>query len=474
MTQIRDRGPTELPRATERERPLSDGEARELLKSVAGDRQKVADLIRIEVRELAPQTQQLLSQVVARELKGQLPAPLMEALVRGQAGPDLLQNLTNRLANAAAESERYGQARTPDSARAQAGDSSTPQQSLRWSQFVQATTHIPSAHLRDRAGSAAPKGEGTSLAELLGQRAHAHGGPGLRNPKLIDLGMEGLSPAQRDLLLRACVGEALADKLRDLGVQDPLMLVKAGAMPDGRAELAEALDMGRGELLTLLLRTELLKIGPGRNGELGIRPELLLALKDAGIAMLGTLAALRALPAEQLAVIYALLRYGASGFKKTMKGSRPPVKRDLIHWARTAGRRGSEIMLTDLEGRSGPLSRGDAEELVQAWYLENLLWDTLQRGKKQLDELRERRREREEREREREQQGKDGEQSPAEGLELQYDSERQDRLVCFWITDYNTDPLHTGTIRRMYVCIDPDTGAILPQELEAEVLPSPR
>src|SRR5206468_2534499 len=120
-------------------------------------------------------------------------------------------------------------------------------------------------------------------------------GPGLRSPKLVERGLETLSPAQRDLLLRAAVGEGLALRLKDLGVTDPLLLVKAGALPEGRAALAEALGMDRGKLLTLLLRTELLKVGGGKNGELGIRPDLLGPLYHSGIAMLGTLAFLRAL-----------------------------------------------------------------------------------------------------------------------------------------------------------------------------------
>jgi hypothetical protein len=477
MTQIRDPrvDARERAREAERDRRMSDDQVRDLIKDVAKERVRASELAHVEVRDLPVSTQQLLSQLVARELKGQLPGPIMEALLAGQAGTDLLQGLTTRLANAAAERERYGQASTPESARAQATDTSTPQQALRWTQFVQRSQHVPGSLLRDRAGSAAPKGEGTTLAELIGQRSRA-GGPGLRTPRLVERGIENLSPAQRDLLLRACVGDKLAQRLGELGIQDPLMLVKAGAHPDGRAQLADALGMDRGKLLTLLLRTELLKIGGGKHGELGIRPDLLGPLGGAGIGMLGTLAALRSLPNDQLSIIYALLRHGASGFARTMAGGRPPVKRDLLHWARSASRKGSEIMLADLEGHPGALSRGDAQELIQAWYLENLLWDALQNGRRYLEEQKRERRERDAQGDEgAEQEGEhEGAADDQDDIELAYDHDRQDHLMCFWITDYTTDSLRRDTVRRMYVCVDPDTGAILPQRIEADILPSPR
>jgi hypothetical protein len=38
--------------------------------------------------------------------------------------------------------------------------------------------------------------------------------------------------------------------------------------------------------------------------------------------------------------------------------------------------------------------------------------------------------------------------------------------MCFWITDFNADSSNPGGIRRMYVCIDPDSGAIIPQAIE--------
>lgn len=298
-------------------------------------------------------------------------------------------------------------------------------------------------------------------------------GAGLRSPKLVERGMADLSPGQRDLLMKAAFGEKLAGKLRELGVGDPLALVKAGALPKDRAALAEALGMDRGALLSLLMKTELLKIGGGKNGEVGIRPDLLGPLGQAGIAMLGTLAVLRAMPRDELSLLYGLLRRAAGGFENTMKGQRAPMKRDVVHWAKTAARRPSDILLAEWDEKRGGLSRGDAQELIAAWYQENLLWDALARAKREAVEQNERDRERrDERQRERERDDdNEREQERAAELEMQYDHEREDRLMCFWVTDYNTNPALPEAMRRMYVCIDPDSGAIIPQTIEAELLP---
>ena len=121
-------------------------------------------------------------------------------------------------------------------------------------------------------------------------------------------------------------------------------------------------------------------------------------------------------------------------------------------------------------------------ELVQAWYLENLLWDELAGQRRRAAQERERQqlqRDREQRERER----RDGERRREEDddhadwvdddivPELQYDQERDDRLMCFWISDNSSDPENPGT-KRMYVCVDPDTGAIIPQYIEKEDAPT--
>jgi hypothetical protein len=222
------------------------------------------------------------------------------------------------------------------------------------------------------------------------------------------------------------------------------------------------------------MRAELLKIGPGRNGELPVRPEFLVGLQQAGISMLGTLAALRGLSFDELKRIYNKLRNDAGGFANVMKGGRVPVKRDLIHWARTAARRKSDILLADSEEHHGRgMAKDDAMELIAAWYLENLLWDELLQSEQQKRLRIERdRQQREDRERQQqEDQRRDDEE--AEWFEesivpdLEYDEQREDRLMCFWVTDESPDPLNPG-LRRMYVCVDPDTGAIIPQYIDKE------
>ncbi len=492
MTQIHDRQARALEAHVKdagRGRVHTTQDVRDLIKGIVKDQLSAAALAQVVVKELPADGQQLLGKFVAHELRGQLPQQVLTALVQAQVGPDMLQQLVQRLANSASpdQQQRFGQATTPDAARAQASDGSMPQQALRWSSFVQRVTHVPGGQVtQDRAGSAVPKGEGATLAELIGARAREAGGPGLRNPKLVERSLVDLSPTQRALLMKAAFGEKLGGQLLQLGIGDPLQLVKAGSLPQDRATLAESLGMDRGKLLSLLFRAEMLKIGPGKNGELGVRPDLLPALAKSGVAMLGTLAALRSLPREQLSVIYGLLRGETSGFANTMKGARPPVKRDLQHWARTAARRPSDILLTDYDEKRG-LSKGDAQELIQAWYLENLLWDTLQKAKQYAEE--ERRKDRRDRERSeegerREREGGDGERDEPEqqrgpsqdddGLDFEFDTERGDHLMCFFITDYNTDPSRPESMRRMYVCIDPDTGAILPQQVEATLDRAPK
>jgi len=483
MVEIRNRGEVELRerlRDVEHDRRRGEDDFKLLLKEIIRDKAKAADLSRVDVKSLGAQSQQQLGRLIAEELRGQLPAALAQALIAGQVGPEMLQNLAQRLANAAGPdaNARVGHAATPDAARSQASDGAMPQQALRWTQFVQRTTHVPAGQLHDRAGSASPKGEMATLTELIGQRAKATTGAGLKSPKLVERALSDLSPGQRTALMRATFGDKLAGQLLALGIKDPLSFVKAGILPGERAALAGELGLDRGKLLTLLMQAELLKIGPGRNGEMGIRPDLLGPLYKAGIAMLGTLSALRAMPRDELTFLYSLLRRGAGGFGNAIKGSRPPVKRDLVHWARTAARRPSDILLSDSEQRQGPVSRGDAQELISAWYLENLLWETLARRRDEIMARQERILGADDEERRRAQSDEQDERRDAEGREasqdgadLEYDARRDDKLICFWITDFNTDPMLPAAMRRMYVCVDPDTGAIIPQQVEADLLP---
>ncbi len=476
MAEVRDARADLLDRAhdTTRERGRADDQVRDLVKAVQKDRSRAVELARVDLRSLESGTQQLVGRLLAEQLRGQLPPALTQSLVAGQVTVDLMERLAQRLANSQSQEpqNRFGRAQSPEMARELASDRSVPQQALRWTQFVQKTQHIPRAEVQQRSGVASPKGEGTALAEILSGKGGVLG-PGLRAPRLVERGMGDLSPAQRQLLMRATFGETLARELTRLGIGDPLAFVRAGSLPETRAELALALNMPRARLLGLLMQAELLRLGPGKNGELALHPELLGALRHAGIAMLGTLAALRGMTRQDLTSLYNLMRAAKGDLTRVKRGGRPPVKRDLAHWARAAARKPSEILLPDVARQN--LSRAEAQELVQAWYTENLLWDTLAQARRRQEELaqgRDRaRRERGDEQQRGQDQRQDGDPAWADDpfLELTPDEGRGDHLMCFWVTDYNTNPLLPGGVRRMYVCIDPETGAILPQAIEAEL-----
>lgn len=480
MSQIRDKSPELNDRLHDalRDRARGDDLVRDVIKSIQKDRANAVELSRVDPRQVGPAVQQQLAQLVGEQLKGQIPAQLAQQLAAGNVALDKLDLLMQRLANASSTDAqaRVGRAATAEAARDAATDRSVPQQALRWTQFVQKVQHVPGARVQDRAGSAAPKGEGSTLIERQAQRGGLISAAGLRSPKLVERGLADLSPTQRAALMKAAFGEKLAGELTRLGIQDPLHFVKAGAMPEGRAEMAQATNLSRGHLLGLLMRAELLKIGPGRTGELGIRPDMLGPLKHAGIAMLGTLGLVRTLSREELTYLYGRLRAASGGFARAMKGGRIPVKRDMLHWARAAMRKPSEILLPEVEGRAGRLSGGDAQELIQAWYLENLLYEqlALARRQRQDDERLVKRIQGDDDERRQGQKQSDEEEDEGawtdeEMPELELDQQRSDQLICFWITDFNTDPRLPTAMRRMYVCIDPDTGAILPQAIEADV-----
>lgn len=476
MAEIRDSAFREVVQDQSRARQSADQQLEELLRDIKQNQARAAQLAKVEIDALSEAGKSHLQRAVAEQLKGQLPPNLAKALAEGKLDANLLSRLLDRVANANDPNAagRTPKADSPEAARNMAKDGQMPEHALRWAQFVQRVQHIPGANIQQRSGTAGVKGEGTTLIEMLSQTLGAAGAgfraPGLAALATRDLGL--LSPAQRAMLLEATFGVDLAQAMQELGVQDPLQLVRAGALPEGRAELAEALGMPRGRLLAFLMRAELLKIGPGNNGELGMRPEFLGPLKEAGIAMLGTLAALRALSHEELNFIYQQLRLAMGGQFINRRGGRPVLKRDLLHWARVAARRPSEIMLTDREAAGHILQGEDAEEIIGAWYLENLFWEELaerrdsERRRADRDERERRQRERQERDAHDEE---EDERAYRDDLpEMREDDERDDNLICFWISDYNTTGHMAGILRRMYVCIDPDTGGIIPQQLEAE------
>lgn len=448
-----------------------DGQIEELLKDLKKDRAQLAQLTKIDLAEVSPTTRQQISQMLAEQLRGQLPPKLAKALNEGSADPALLNQLVGRLANAWSPTGKPSIAATPDAARQAASSPDLMQTALRWTQFVQLATNVAGGGVQGRAGSAAPKGAQALFAEAMAAKLAGNEGPSLRMPLAVARELKNLTPAQRDALMVATFGKDLTLALQQVGINDPLTFVKAGALPQDRAILAQSLNMPRARLLGLLMQAELLKVGPGRNGELGMRPQLLQPLREAGVVMLATLGSLRSLSTEELRHIYRKLRLAAGGFKHAVTGERVPVKRDLLHWARTAARKKSDILLADSEEFQGKMTRGDAQELVQAWYQENLLWAELDRARQRTEELW--RREQERQRKEQDHQGEPAWLDDDAEPEFEYDDHRDDHLMCFWLSEHITDDVRKrGAMKRMYVCVDPDTGAIIPQTIEREDIPS--
>jgi hypothetical protein len=431
----------------------SDQQVEDILHSARSPRARTTELAKVDLEYLSPAVRSKVAELLSQQLRGQIPPSLAKQLNDGSADPALLSQLVGRLANA--WSGKTAVAVDAESARAQAADPTLPQQALRWARFVQRPLNVAGGGVEGRAGSAAPKGQMATLAELIAGKMSL--GPGLRSPHLVQKAFQALSPEQRAMVMERTFGRQLAASLQEAGVTDPFMFIKAGALPRDRADLARAMGIPRGQLLGLLLRAELLTIGPGRNGELAIRPENLGALREAGIAMLATLGALRGLTYDDLREIYRRFRARAAGIRKTLAGQRGPVQRDLLYWARTAARRKSEILLADSEQFEGRMTRDDAAELVQAWYLEHLLWERLEHERKERGD-------------------DDDETRPWFEEELvpavEADEERPDELMCFWVSDHMMgDPGKKGGMRHMYICVDPKSGAILPQHIEREEVP---
>ncbi len=400
---------------------------------------------------------------------------------RVDLGARVRQNVSQSVKQSVTDFSQIAKAATPAKAQQMANDVSVSRLSLRWTQFVQKSQTLPRAVLErlgekpgeKRGGTSGPKGQ---LGLLLESKASEAAQKGDLPSLLYSTGKtqgkaQPLSSDQKSLLLQLTFGKELGSQMSKVGISDPFSFLSAGALPEGRATLAGALNIPRARLLAILMRAELLKIGMGPRGQLGITPDLLRPLAQSGIAMLGTMSAMRGFSQDELSYFYKLLRHSSGGFNQALMGGRPAVKRDLLHWARSAGKNPSQILLRAHLDPGAALDHGDAQEMVQAWYLENLLWQELLNARKQRDaewEREHQRREREAREEE-ERRESDAEQEEDEYPALIYDPERSDQLVCFWITDFNVDPTSPSTMRRMYVCIDPDSGAIIPQNIEADI-----
>jgi len=461
-------GPSYAPTHAKTESKSSVDENIERILQLKNQHQQILQLSKQDIARANEQTKEKMGNFLAQQLRGQLPASLENALQKGHIQNKAMLDLVQRLANTTQNNVK--QTYDPAFAREQASDPSLPQQALRWTKFVQKAQHVPGSHIQKRDGSASPKGSGASLIELLAQNAELPTqGAGLRNPKLVARPLDELSPQEKIVLMEAVFGEKMATKLKTLNIHDPLTFIKAGQHPESRTILAKHLKMPKARLLAYLMRSELLKIGRGQNGEMGIRPDHLKPLSQAGISMLGSLHALRAFNREDLSAIFKRFRQAMSLSPQLFKSGRPIVKRDFMHWARTASRQTSELYLWGQDNKVIDNKSHDSQELIQAWYLENLLWQELEDAKRQqresLDYLKRERQNDERGDREDAQDEEDYEHDD-DLPQLEEDALRNDQLNCFWITDHNTLSSKPGAIRRMYVCLDPETGAIIPQQIE--------
>jgi hypothetical protein len=341
-------------------------------------------------------------------------------------------------------------AQRPEDARAgllQAQDSSPVAKN--WNSFVQASTNTQG--LKDTLpGSKDGVREGQQPNELLAQEIprREEALVGLRSPTRVGDPFGGLNNKQKLDIMSAGFGKQLAMAFKEMGVRDPSALMRMAATPEGRQELAQKLGLSRGQLTVHVARAEMLTIGPGRHGEQALRPQHLPALQRASIVTQAHLASVNNLPKEQFAEVFASVRQGYSGFAKALTGERPILKKDLQHWAKAASRRKSDLLDADWEDM--PRGKGDAEEMIMAWYLQH--WAELEGDAKQkkADDEKERAKER----------LRDADKTGLSMPETKYDPARDDGLICFWIERPNLDWERPTLTEMVYVCLDPKTGSI--------------
>lgn len=303
-----------------------------------------------------------------------------------------------------------------------------------WGDFVQAPTNAQGA-----------QNKAIDQQQLLGEELKSAGqeleGAGLRSPQFAGEPFTALSNKQKLTLMTEAFGSELAGQLKQNGIREPLGLVRAGLTAEARAGLSQQLGVGRGELLVHLARSELMLVGPGRNGEQALRPQHLPALAGSGIVTLAQLGAAKGLSPEQFDGLYAQIRGNFSGFARALSGERPILKKDLAHWAKSAAKKKSSIL--DSEWDDSPRRTGDAEEQIMAWYLQHFA----ELEKKQHDRH----------------------LKDALKLELplmRHDPLRDDGLVCYWIEKPSFDTNRPTFSEMVYVCLDPKTGVVDPRQKE--------
>lgn len=421
-----------------------------LLKAITNNQADFGEFAKLKIQELSVNAQQTLASFFANTLQSQLPANLVSMLQNNELPPQLLQQLLQTLIQAAADGQ-LSQLSKQMAGLLFENDQLLQADNAKWSQFLQENLATGGKTLSD-----------AQTYDFLGFHMHLAAGPGLRSPHLLAKTLDDLSPEQALQWLQALVGGELAAMLEKNGIKNIGEFLLAGQTPDQRLQLAQILGLSRGELLALLLQAELLGIAPGMHGELGLNPALLDSLSKIGIMMLSTLASVRGLTQEQLQELFAHFR---EHFLLNQENERAVLKKDLLYWSREAKRRSSQVLLPDHNVKKN-LSNQDAEELIQAWYLNSTFGQ--QPSLSTVEEI-----DGDESRREGQKHSSDSDEGSNEDPKdrqkqptMQRDHERTDDLICFWIEDPNPVGFKMGTIRRSYVCINPKTGQIQPQRTE--------
>lgn len=456
-----------------REQRIEESRIEELLKEIKKDRHHIAKLLRLNLNALTKKQKDKLTRFVAKTLKGQLSKDEQDKLLSNPSTA-LLKKLLGRLK----PQSQKAQAKQKDTLQEQTEKTSKQKRAVRQNRNPNLKKFAKQPTDDSKRQMALTKKQNKTDTALNRSKALSakSSGPGLRNPKLVLASGTSRNEAQTQTLLDTLFGAHAAKQLLKMGIKQPLELLRQGAMPGARCELAKQLGLSRAQLLTLLFRAELLRIGPGPKGQLGLLPYLVRPLNLSGLCMLRTLAQVHTLPQKDIGLLFGLFRKtcGLYDFKKT--GQQKTSKQDFLYWSKAASTLSSHIRF-ELFAKNA-LTRDNAEEAIQLWYLEHLIDEQLDMARKaeemlRRDQQRVKQDQGQQRHRNNQSNEKDDEQESSTQEEtnddflFEYDHGRNDHLMCFWITDFNVELAQGRGIRRMYVCIDPETGAILPQGVEA-------
>jgi hypothetical protein len=422
-------GAQELTRKAERERGASEHELDRILSEIKRDVSKATLLAGMDLSLLEPEQLLEVRKLLAALLKDQLPPELLAQILDGSVELATLTKLAELL------SQQGGSGEAPKAAGEASGTDTmlSPEQ----------TENEP--HGASRKGGKTLEREPDSATRQTRPGRDLGASTTVLQPKDASLNLEQLPPS--------AFKSALDALFKRFGSEDPRTLIHHLQDPANRAALAKDLGLSRGQLLGILYRLEMLQIGKGRNGEAALQLHHLPPLEAAGISMMASLEQLRSLPEQELNWFYRALLH----FKVKIS------RRDLRHWMVSASKKRSEL-LSDQEPGERDITLERAEELAYSWYLETRYWEALERYRRERQEPQHREDPSPEEDAE---QGEDPNQDSP--VEIVHDEQREDGLVCFWITDYAPLGAKKQATRHAYVCVDPQSGALIPQSIEATI-----